>query len=106
MDDCRKTHDAFDCPEILMYEHVDPGFLTIAPRASAHGLEVLDQESGEWCLVESELEDGDLIVFACATLQEITKGAIKGTLHRVIAADCERHAIAYELRCLEPSVFS
>ncbi|CAE8639008.1 unnamed protein product [Polarella glacialis] len=94
--------------EVLMYEHLDPGFLTLEPRASAAGLEVFEGETEEWRLIEPELGTGDLVVLACEALQRVTAGAIKGSLHRVVssAERGPRYAIAYELRSLEPSSFA
>mmetsp|Transcript_69246 Transcript_69246/g.225556 ORF Transcript_69246/g.225556 Transcript_69246/m.225556 type:complete len:366 (+) Transcript_69246:159-1256(+) len=93
--------------EVLMHEHLDPGFLTLEPRASAAGLQVLEGQVGEWRMIEPELGPGDIVVLACEALQRITNGAIQGSLHRVVSVGGQpRHSLAYELRGLDPSAFA
>lgn len=98
--------------KVLMHEHLDPGFLTIEPRASAPGLQILAERAdgapgSEWRLMEPDLGPEDILVFACESLQRATAGAISGALHRVVeSVTVPRNVMAFELRDLAPCRFA
>lgn len=91
--------------KVLMYEHLDPGFFTIEPRASAAGLEVFEGSEGKWRLIEPELGPHDLVVLASETMQRVTQGTIKGSMHRVVGSGEQRFSMAFEMRSLQRSCF-
>ena len=76
-------------------EHVDYTLITVAPFASAAGLEVLDLAEFCWRCPEKEAEGNgfaggthamNAIVMAGETLEYITRGKISATTHRVVPA--------------------
>jgi hypothetical protein len=63
--------------------HADMGLLTLAPPSTISALELLEPASGEVARPESELVDGDWLLFAGETLSFLTGGALQAPLHRV-----------------------
>ena len=89
--------------------HVDPGILTVIPCASTPGLCVFDQASQSWVEVEKGLMvAGDcshghpsrdtVVVLLGDTLQRISNGIFRGTVHTVVHAHRPRLSCCYEMR--------
>lgn len=64
--------------------HTDINFITILPRATSEGLQVLNQE-GEWITVV--VPENAFIVNCGDMLENITNGYFRAGIHRVIALD-------------------
>ena len=94
-----------DDAAVVLGGHHDPGYLTLEPRASAPGLQVLDANE-EWQPVEPAMGAGDLVVFAGDALQLATGRKVKSCWHRVVGGQRPRLALAFELRCLTEDAFN
>ncbi len=68
--------------------HEDIGVMTVIPRATQAGLQVL-KRNGEW--VDVEVPPNAAIINAGDTLQYITDGRIPSTTHRVVNGPTDRH---------------
>jgi isopenicillin N synthase-like dioxygenase len=75
-------------PEIIqraLQDHTDSGLLTVAPKATANALEVLERSDLTWTPVEEGLEEGDVLVFAGETLSRVCNNYFPSLLHRPAA---------------------
>jgi hypothetical protein len=79
--------------------HVDaPGLVTCVPVAATPGLRVRDRAGG-WVDVERRYRPfEDVVVFADAALQALSRGAIRACEHEVAKAGTPRLSLVYELR--------
>lgn len=77
--------------------HVDPGIATVIPCSLTPGLALYTGDM--WFPVEEHLTPGrDLVVFAGAGLQELSRGEFKKVYHAVAKNSKPRLSFAYELR--------
>lgn len=78
-------------------EHVDQGFLSIAPATATPGLEVFAFDTEEWIQNDKLVERADLMLFASEMLQWHSDQC-RGTIHRVGKAAEPRLSMVHELR--------
>lgn len=80
-----------------VFEHVDPSLYVVEPVPSVEGLDVFDQHCKQWLNVEKVCTPGkEIILFGGHALNQVTKGRISGTLHRVRRNPNRRFCIIYE----------
>lgn len=83
--DClmRAIHYLPNSPENAVWAaaHTDIDFLTILPRSTAKGLQVLNKE-GDW--VDVVVPDGAFIINCGDMLENLTNGYFKSSFHRVV----------------------
>ncbi len=74
--------------------HTDIDFLTILPRSTAKGLQVLNKE-GEW--IDVIVPDGAFIINCGDMLENLTNGHFKSAVHRVINSgnNEERYSVVF-----------
>jgi isopenicillin N synthase-like dioxygenase len=74
--------------------HTDIDFMTILPRSTAQGLQVLNKE-GDW--IDVVVPDGAFIVNCGDMLENMTNGYFKSSFHRVVdpGQGGERYSVVY-----------
>jgi isopenicillin N synthase-like dioxygenase len=74
--------------------HTDIDFLTILPRSTAKGLQVLNRE-GNW--IDVVVPDGAFIINCGDMLENLTNGHFKSAVHRVVdsGAGEERYSVVF-----------
>ncbi len=76
--------------------HTDIDLLSIIPRSTAPGLEIM-AESGEWLRVV-DLPEGAVVVNAGDMLQSLSNGIVRSSVHRVVCSEelpTERFSMVY-----------
>eukprot|EP01127_Copromyxa_protea_P001828 TRINITY_DN11739_c0_g1_i1.p1 TRINITY_DN11739_c0_g1~~TRINITY_DN11739_c0_g1_i1.p1 ORF type:complete len:172 (-),score=26.62 TRINITY_DN11739_c0_g1_i1:29-520(-) len=73
--------------------------ITLIPCASVPGLEVLDPSNHQWVQIEkwASVEEGDLCVIGCRTLERVTGGFYRGNIHRVVGTK-SRQSMVFKMR--------
>ena len=66
--------------------HLDLGLITVTPRGTAAGLELL-QSDGSWVLAEAVMGDDELLVFGGQELARVTGGVFRPMMHRVACSE-------------------
>ena len=80
-------------------EHTDSGLITIIPRATTPGLEILDMSTGRWVATETMFPECKQM--ATILVGETLAGLIRipATVHRVSIPSCEpRISVPFQLR--------
>lgn len=77
--------------DLLNAPHEDIDFITVLPKATDPGLEVM--ENGEWKPAAAAL--GQCVILSGDMLAEATNGRIKAVRHRVMAKAAERLSMSF-----------
>jgi isopenicillin N synthase-like dioxygenase len=79
--------------------HQDSGFLTLLPKSTFPGIEILNKSNSFWWSLEDFLEEDDILVYSGRTLEKVTGGVIPATIHRVVRfPGQERFSMPFELK--------
>ena len=65
--------------------HTDSGMVTIIPRATSPGLQVMDWSTGQWVATETTEEENVCTVLVGETLARLTCCHLQASVHRVVA---------------------
>jgi len=83
--------------------HADLGLITISPRATLPGCNILCPRTLEWIPAEQNIGDDCVLVFAGETLSFLTHGEVPAVLHYVPwidrAGGPNRLSLPFHLRC-------
>lgn len=79
--------------------HQDYGFVTIVPKSTSPGLEVLDIGTQSFVPIEPLLEDDECIAYIGVAMQHALRSRVRALVHRVVRApDAERFSMPFELK--------
>eukprot|EP01117_Protostelium_nocturnum_P006293 TRINITY_DN2271_c0_g1_i2.p1 TRINITY_DN2271_c0_g1~~TRINITY_DN2271_c0_g1_i2.p1 ORF type:complete len:395 (+),score=121.66 TRINITY_DN2271_c0_g1_i2:365-1549(+) len=79
--------------------HQDRGLITLLPKASYPGLEVLHPHTRTFSPIESFTKPGQLIVFPGLSVEFMTQGYVPATMHRVVRSpDAIRFSMPFEVK--------
>jgi len=79
--------------------HQDSGLITLLPRSTFPGLEVLDKNNKIWIPVEKFTQKNDVLVFAGLVMQKITNGVFQAATHRVVREPgMERFSMPFDVK--------
>eukprot|EP01114_Cavostelium_apophysatum_P012446 TRINITY_DN2788_c0_g1_i2.p1 TRINITY_DN2788_c0_g1~~TRINITY_DN2788_c0_g1_i2.p1 ORF type:complete len:446 (+),score=107.17 TRINITY_DN2788_c0_g1_i2:245-1582(+) len=79
--------------------HTDGGLITLLPRSTVPGIELLHKSQNSWIPIEKFTKDDNVLVFEGTMLEYITKGCITAAIHRVVREpSLERYSIPFELK--------
>lgn len=85
------------CKDVCV-PHTDSGLVTIIPRATSPGLEVLDWSTGDWVSTETMPERNVCTVLLGETMARLTCHFLQATVHRVVSSDSVRLSVPFQLR--------
>jgi len=79
--------------------HVDGGLITMLPRSTFPGIEVLDKSQKFFIPLEKYTNSNDILIFPGLIMEYITQGTIIGTIHRVVREpSVDRYSLPFELK--------
>lgn len=88
------------CRKDVCVPHTDSGLVTIIPRATSPGLQVLDWSTGAWVSTETmpDSERNVCTVLLGETMARLTCHFLQATVHRVVSSDSVRLSVPFQLR--------
>jgi len=64
--------------------HEDSGLITLLPRSTFPGLEILDYSKEQWIPIERYTKKNDVLVIIGLVMEKVTRGYFQATTHRVV----------------------
>jgi hypothetical protein len=79
--------------------HQDSGLITLLPRSTFPGIELLHKDQKHWIPVEKYTKSNDVLVFVGQVMERITQGYIPAAVHRVVREPAtERYSMPFEVK--------
>jgi len=93
-DDAKK----YTCEQKCMV-HRDSGLITLLPRSTMPGIELLDREHKHWVRIEELMSENDVLIFPGSITEIITCGLIHAQTHRVVRTPHEeRYSMPFDVK--------